>query len=262
MALSFKFSVVQASPDRRRGERVNVGVLVFLNDRVDFRVPELRKLKMLAGHGWDEIASAYGAQVATEFAREKNPDQLIKNISTMSKIFMPSDLGSAIVNTTDEYEDRVNSILNTLVVRPSLTKGEKQARINSEISKMLTAQQVLATKGQTIDDHKVVRGFVVSKDKELVADFAYRNGTLRVVATLEMRGTTAAHGKACEKGATLHFAREVFGSNTSTLAVYAVSPLDIKARSAEIDILKGFSNGNAFNWLDPSEQRTFRHLLY
>ena len=262
MALSFKFSILQAAPDPRRGERVNVGLVVFLKDKVDFRMPELRKLRALTGHGWDDIARAYGGQIEKGFADQRDPEALIKSVALLSETFVPSDLGELHLRSESEYEERIDSILASLIMKPTLSRGEKKARINSEISKMLQAQQVLAKRGQTIDDHVVVRSFVVSQEKSLVADFAYKNGSYRIVSTLDLRTSGAAHGKACERGATLHFARESLGSETKTLAVYAVDPLEIKTRSAEIDILKGFSGGNAFNWLNASEQQKFRHLLY
>lgn len=262
MAHSFKFSILQAIPDRRRGERVNVGVMVFLKDRIDFRMPELRKLRALTGHGWDEVAQAYGTLIEREYIDQKEPSKLIKNISALSETFAPSEVGVMVIDSESEYESRVDSILSSLIAKPSLSKRQRKAHINSEIAKTLEKQQVLARRNQTINDHVVVRSFVVDQTKDLVADFAYKNGLLKIVATLDMRTAGPSHGKACERGATLHFARELFGSATLPLAVYAVSPLELKSRSAEVDILKGFSSGNAFNWLDASEQRKFREMLY
>ena len=93
MALSFKFSILQAAPDPRRGERVNVGLVVFLKDKVDFRMPELRKLRALTGHGWDDIARAYGGQIEKGFADQRDPEALIKSVALLSETFVPSDLG-------------------------------------------------------------------------------------------------------------------------------------------------------------------------
>ena len=46
MAVTYKYSILQAVPDPRRGERVNVGVVVFLADRLDVRLHLLPSSKM------------------------------------------------------------------------------------------------------------------------------------------------------------------------------------------------------------------------
>ena len=263
MEKSFKFSVLQADPDRRRGERVNVGIVVFLEDRLDVRMPELRKLTMLTGHKWDEIAEAYATQLTKGFDRNRSAQELLSGISFVSQIFEASEVGTLTVHSDAEDQDRVNSILQHLVKKPSLTKADKQQKINSEISKMLKRAEVLATKGQTIDDHKVVKRFIISPDKEIVADFAYKGKKLKIVSTLDMRGYKSSHSKACEKGATLYFAKETFGKNNVTpLGVFAVNPLEEKQHSSEIEILRSFADGNAFNWLNATERQKFASALY
>src|SRR3546814_4918881 len=48
MAHIYKYTILQAVPDPRRGECVNVGVAVFLPDRVDVRFSDLAKVKAIA----------------------------------------------------------------------------------------------------------------------------------------------------------------------------------------------------------------------
>lgn len=262
MGQSFKFCILQASPDPRRGERINVGLAVFRSDNVDVRMPELRKLRALAGRDWNEAAGAYDVEINRLYADNRDIDGALSHAREMSKVFIPSDTGLFVINSASEYEERVNSIVDTLIAKVYQPRTERQPKINTEISHTLAAAEVLAKRKETIDDHKVVRNFVVSHDKELVADFAYKNGALRIVATLDMRSAGNFHGKACEKGATLHFARKAFGKTTRTLAVYAVPPVEAHAHSAEIGILQDFSEGGAFNWLDAGDQQKFRRLLY
>ena len=49
MAHIFNYSILTAIPDARRGERVNVGIVVFLAERLDIRFSDIAKLRALTG---------------------------------------------------------------------------------------------------------------------------------------------------------------------------------------------------------------------
>jgi len=76
-----------------------------------------------------------------------------------------------------------------------------------------------------------------------------------------MRYAKALHAKACEKGATLYFAQEAFGNECNPIGVYAVNPLEMDAHRSEIEIMRSFARGNAFNWLEASERGKFLTAL-
>lgn len=261
MAPSYKFSIIQARPSAIRGERVNVGLVVFGPNGLDVRLPEIRKLMHLTGHKWDDIASAYHAVLSKSSLPDL--DSLREKNAIRSDVFSLSSAGEIRASKYDEYEASVAKILNIYVDKPALTRKEKQQKINSEITAMLRKVGALADKGQTINDGKVIQKFVVSEDKEIVADFAYKANVLKVVSTLELRGLKAsAHSKACEKGATLYFAREKFGSTLKPFGVYAVDTAEIQAYRGEIEILTSFADGNAFNWMDAQDRQRFKAALY
>lgn len=261
MAQSFNFAILQAIPSRVRGERVNVGLVIATPDGIDLRVPELRKLHMLTGHEWKEIADAYHERLDAEWRRCADLVELRESLGASSEIFSLSEMGS-IAGRPEEYEDGIKAILGRYVDRPKLSRRERQQRINYEIARTLRNAGILSLKGQTIEDHKVVRQFVISNEKKLVADFAYKNGSMKVVSTLDLRIDRAAHAQACEKGAILYFAKEKFGSTLRPFAVYAARPDEAEARKPEIEILSGFADGNAFNWLDIEDRQRFSKAFY
>lgn len=261
MAQSFSFAVLQAVPDRVRAERVNVGLVVATPEGIDLRAPELRKLQMLTGHEWVDIAAAYHERLNAEWKQCKDLVELRDSLGAGSQIFSLSEMGSLDAKP-EEYEDGVNAILRKYVDRPKLSRGERQQRINYEIARSLRNAGVLYQKGQTIDDHKVVRQYVISGEKKLVADFAYKNGSMKVVSTLDLRTDRAAHAQACEKGTILYFAKEKFGPTLRPFGVYAARPEEAEAHKSEIEILTGFADGNAFNWLDIADRQRFSADFY
>ncbi|MGO8243468.1 hypothetical protein [Rhizobium johnstonii] len=264
MAHSYKFSVIQARPDAMRGERVNVGVAIATPDGLDVRLTELRKLLHVTGHKWDEIAEAYREALTKSNASLLLTDrESIKRDPMQSEVFVLGRPGEIHARSREEYEKAVRKILSTFVEKPSLSRKEKQQKINTEISAMLRQVGVLGERGQGLDEGKVIPKFVVSKDKEIVADFAYKPNGLKVVSTLELRGMpSGAHSKACEKGATLYFAKQRFGSDVKPLGVYAVTSEQLVMFKGEIEILTSFAEGNSFNWLDPTDRQKFKAALY
>lgn len=248
-----------------RGECVNVGLVVFGPTGTDVRMPEVRKLRHLTGHSWDGIADAYAAVMA-RLSQNNRGMEVVGRIGPpglRNEVFSLSKPGELVADTDEQYEAEVRRVLFHFVDRPVLSRKEKQKKINSEISSMLKQGGLLASRSDTIDDGKVVANFVVSEDKAMVADFAYKPNGLKIVSTLELRGlTTAAHGKACEKGATLFFAKERFGDTVRTFGVYAASESEVATHRSEIEILTGFADGNSFNWMVPSDRQKFRHALY
>ena len=145
---SFKFSVLQADPDRRRGERVNVGLSSFWKTGLTSGCRSSVSSPCLPGINGTMVAEAYATQLTKGFDRNRSAQELLSGISFVSQIFEASEVGNTTVHSDAEYEDKVNSILQHLVKKPSLTKADKQQKINSEISKMLKRAEVLATKGQ------------------------------------------------------------------------------------------------------------------
>jgi hypothetical protein len=99
MAPSYKFSVVQARPDRMRGERVNVGVIVRGPDGVDVRLPEIRKLSPLTGHHWDDVAAAFSKMIAETGEGEGS--------SIGSEVFAIGKPGDLTAANSQEYEAAV-----------------------------------------------------------------------------------------------------------------------------------------------------------
>lgn len=260
MAPSYKFSVIQARPDPQRGERVNVGIIVQGPDRLDTRFPELRKLKPLTGHAWEEIAKVYSENILSK--KDLSLDLAIAQNDLLSEVFTIGRPGSFLALNNSEYEDRVKSILEYFVLRPVLSKKEKTEKINSEIARALKSAGVYGQPGQSIDEGRVIPKFVVSDEKDIVADFAYRTSRLKIVSTLDLRTAKSLHGKACEKGATLYFAKEKFGPEMQPFGVYAVEPKDKSAKRSEIEILRSFADGNVFNWSDAQDRRRFNTALY
>lgn len=118
MAHIYKYAILMAIPDPRRGERVNVGIIVFLNDRIDVRFAELSKVHALAGGDWNAYAADVRRRLIDQYEANKQAEELIRTEPRFDPIFQASDLAWLSINSEKEYEARIREILTSLVLLP------------------------------------------------------------------------------------------------------------------------------------------------
>ena len=260
MEPSFKFSIIQASPDELRGETVNVGVVAETPGGVSVRFSEMRKLRALTGHGWDEIATVYEQRIV-EIASANGLAGLVEMRPPVSEIFKISALGT-IQAKPEDFERQLQQVLKAYVSRPKLSRAEKQDKINTELKKFFRSKEILAKPGDDMGDRKVHASFVVSQSKSIVADFALQAKNMRIAATLDFRRPVAVRAKVFEKGGTLWFAKNELGSSTELFGVYAASDESVEEHRAELAIFNDYAGGNTFNWLVAKDQQRFAQNFY
>jgi Protein of unknown function (DUF3037) len=91
MAHIFKYAILTAIPDARRGERVNVGIVVLLKDRIDVRFAELSKVSALTGGEWNSYASDVQKRLVSKFKSGVQAEESIRAHPQLDPIFHASD---------------------------------------------------------------------------------------------------------------------------------------------------------------------------
>ncbi len=253
----YKYAILTAIPNSRRGERVNVGVVVFLHDRVDVRFPGIGKIKALSHGAWEEYAQNVQRRLIEAYEGLDGLELFFDQFSISEPIVHLSEVSWFSTNSVSEYDDRINEILTALVMRPSAKKRSVAKRINTEISAIMRGHKILADDQAGIDQHKVVRDFYISKEEELKADFALRNGVIHVTATLDLRKSDSirAKGDAAIKALVLDQVEKKYGTDAQRIGVYAVSEKDAFFKP-HIEILKEYSNVT-FNWSDEDDRKKY-----
>lgn len=260
MEHTFEYAILMAEPDPRRGERVNVGLVVFLPDRIDVRFSDLAKVRALAAGDWAEYIKDANRRLMSLFLPDQQPHALMRRFSLLEPIIRFSDLGWFSIERPEQYEERVKSILATLVNRPKPGARPKSTRINTEIAREFRRTKVLARPDEGIGDHRVVRDFYVSEEEELKADFLVRNGIYHVTATLDLRRASNDISQATLKAVVLDKARQVFGAGSRRFGVYAAPPAVTETRP-HIAILRDYAD-ETFNWLDPDQRQAYTRAIY
>lgn len=188
MARTYRFSVLRVSPDLRRGETVNVGLIVFGSSRVDVRVlPSLAKVQAI--DGTVDVAQVYGlTETLPQFLRsfQTEPEQL-EALAELGFISASSP-GEFEAHDQDAYEAVVDDLMTRLVRPPRVKRAVlRESRLTSDIRHRLTSKHWLGRRIDDIDRHLVVPNFPVSEQLDLYADFAARNGAMHTVKVIDFR---------------------------------------------------------------------------
>lgn len=129
-----------------------------------------------------------------------------------------------------DFTPAIERVMQLLVrLQPITVRIERSAprasRLETQLRTWLRSAKLL---GRTMDElsrNRVVAQYPVSIEADVYADFAFKNGSLNVIETLDLRGvdhvTSALRNTAAFKSITLDMARDVVGENGKRLGVVA-----------------------------------------
>jgi hypothetical protein len=233
MAHSFKFAIVRFSPDDARDERLNIGVAVFSPSGLDIRCAKrVEKVRAISAATETETVNRLLSNLAglDDSIRSQTEDTSARH-SRLSKLgpISLSPLGEFIAETATDYDERIASILRSMVdIEPAWRiHREKRSKLFTQVKRQFKLERVMAKKDEDLSSHRVVRSFEL--DDGLVADFVLRNGAMHVVETVDASSSEESPRKAVAEvgiaALVLERARMKFGkTQTKGRLVYAASP--------------------------------------
>lgn len=225
MARSYKYSVLRVVPDARRGECVNIGLVVFTDRGVDVRIlPSLAKVTALNGEV--DLATLRElprvlAEWTTGVSEVESAHALLCNLG----IATVSALGSVEVRSESEYERTVSRLMRTLVNPVTAPRQPYGTRIKTELRSKFRRSNLLGDKSSAIAEHLIVEDYPIDESEGLFADFAMKNGAYHVTETADFRAPSISQpgllGRASLAAIKLDKAKQSFGPSTKRYVVYA-----------------------------------------
>lgn len=257
----YPFSILRATPDLRRGETVNIGIVVFLPDRLDVRLlPNLHKVRAIDPRVDIARLEALPEEldaICRHAGEAEHRHALLTGLGTIAV----SDLGY-IKCLADDYEHEITAVERDLITPPS---RQRQPSSGSRLVRTMKTQfghmHLLAAKAGDIDQHKVVAHFPVAAEQNLYADFMIRNSQWHITETLDLRVKpesvrTAKFKQACEKAVTLDQACNHLDGKVSPVVVIAADDETLEIAQQHINLLSNYTD-RIYNYLDADERAAY-----
>lgn len=259
MASTHHYAILRVVPDPTRGERVNVGIVVFLEDRMDIRIsPSLHKVRVLDPRV--DIDNLYNlpATLNEAVAPDSSVEERHRFLRSIGLVEL-TELGWFRVDQHDDYEKQIERIINNVVKTPSRprTNIPRATRLETSVKNMFKARGLLGKSLSDIENHQVVYKYPVDLDENLYADFALRNGHWHITETLDLRGDakkkkTDKLKLTALKAITLDRAMKKLEGTPVPLVVYAADADAEDAISPHINLISDYTE-RAYNFLDPKD---------
>ncbi len=104
----FSFAILKATPDPRRGERVNVGIVVFKPDGLDIRIPEVGKLRALHDGDWSDYLEHVRTQLVRLFSPGDEPARFLHRASVFEDVVRFTDVASFSIDEPNSIRGEDN----------------------------------------------------------------------------------------------------------------------------------------------------------
>jgi hypothetical protein len=258
MAHSFKYAILQAVPDARRGERANIGVVAFAKDGLDVRVLATRKLSALTARSWDTDIKGFVEIIKALDDPKLPPHERVQQLHSIEGTFSLSQAGWFEAVNEQEFESAMREIAKTLVARPRRARRVDGSSVVSEISAELRKAKVLASREDSIESGLVFRGYNVGNG--LQADFAQQNSQFHVAAVLDLRANNPQLAQAALKSIVLDQAEERF-ENVHKVGVYSAAKERLPELHDNLAILKPYAD-DVYNWEDEHDRTHLTRMFY
>ncbi|WP_294358447.1 hypothetical protein [uncultured Sphingomonas sp.] len=233
MATWYKYAIARLAAHPARDERLNVGLVVFAEGRVDARpARNLEKIKAIS-YAIDPSRIRESFNALTNFGSPGSleemspPEDLIAELAFLTP-FHFSALGQFEAHSHSSYEESVKAILGTLVEpEPAPIKRQvRRSKLLTSIKSALRQEGVLARRGEDLTAHRVVAGWPLAEG--LSADLVLQNGAMHVFETIDADSTDVSKRKVISEigisALVLEQARMLYGeASTKSRLVYTAS---------------------------------------
>lgn len=231
----YKYSVIQLAAHPSRSERLNLGLAIFDNQKLQIHVARnLDKLKALsAAINLDDVrAAALRLAEIDTFTIKQGVLDVSSRLNEL-RMLSPmefSPLGQFSAPDQAAFENAVRLLLAKLVEpEPAPAKPAKQrsGSLRDDIRHALRARRILARKGESLDTHRVIEDHVFAEG--LSADLLLKNGAMHVMeivdASISETPVKRAVANIAVSALVFEQARMTFGDEkTSSKLIYHASP--------------------------------------
>lgn len=266
--MKFEYSVIKYTPDPRRGEIVNIGLVIFGNTpagQMDVRMlHSAAKIRMLDGLTATESIDSLKSAIEEISQFGKNPEEIHNIFNSFGKSSgYLGNIGYFVIDDENQYEKRVSNLFNELV-RPFATRenSPRTSRIHTIIKNKFQSLELLGKDSDDLSRHKVVYNYLISNKTGVTADFLLKNGRYHITEAIDfnVNDISAKFKETSLKVMAFMEGRKSLGQETASYFVYNVSKEKEDRFLSHLNLVDGYSD-RMFNLSSKTEKDDYFSLM-
>lgn len=249
--MKLDYDLLIAETPLPRQERINIGLLIWHDGLPEIRADVSERRLAALDPNWPRLPifrALIDGTLQDSLRRHLGAiDDMAARRAMLDFLLTPMKAvcGGELFDTEGDFEPAIERALRALVtlpeptVKPARTKP-RGSRLDTQLRAWLRGAKLMGRHMDDLSKGRVVAQFPVSVEADVYADFAFKNGALNVIETLDLRGadhvTPALRNMAAYKSLTLDMAREAVGEDGRRLGVIAAG--DYQAMRSAVRIFE------------------------
>tara|TARA_R110001583_G_scaffold188684_1_gene351030 strand:+ start:8203 stop:9030 length:828 start_codon:yes stop_codon:yes gene_type:complete len=260
----FDYSLIKYIPDPKRGETINIGIVIYRQSGADVRLlNNVAKVRMFDGSTSASELSRLDGSIMKICGYDKTSEEQFNTLKAFGTGIRVSDISSFSVSHIGEYDGYVSGLFNNLVKPFSSRQPVKtNSRFFTRIKNDFKRQNILAKSDSEINEHKIVPHFVIDSKAGLEADFMLKNGKYHMSELIDFNvvDTQLKFRETSLKTMTFITGRRVLGDNMGSYFVYHASASKDKEIVPHLNLADDNSD-KMFNLYSQDEKASYYQLL-
>jgi len=243
---TFKYSIIKYMPDPKRGEIINVGLVVFKADTLDVRVINASaKLRMLDGSASIEDIENLKSSIEQISELSGSVDRSLSMLKSFRSPSYLSETAEFIIDDDKQYEQRVRNLFN-LLIKPysAKEKATRTPRILSHLKDKFESMDLLAKSTDDLSRHKMVYNYPLNEKSGFNADFILKNGKYHITEAIDfnVNDLNSKFKETSVKVMTFMEGRKALGEKTGSYFVYTASSSVEKEITSHLNMASDYSD--------------------
>ena len=263
--ITFKYAIIKYMPDPKRGEVINVGLVIFNDSKVDIRtLSASAKARMLDGASDSADLDSLRSGLESMAGWASSAEQAAQYISTFegSSTYL-SSVDVFVIDDLNQYERRVINLFNDLV-KPfsSKERAPRNSRLSTYLKNTFERMDILGKDSDDLSKHKIIHNYQLSDKTGFSADFLLKNGRFHITEAIDfnVNDTSAKFKETTMKVMTFMEGRKTLGDDSARYFVYSASLEKEKEVVAHLNLAEEYSD-RLFNVESKEEKSQYFSLI-
>lgn len=258
---TYYYSLIKCTPDMKRQETINIGVVVFHNARLDVRLLQsASKLQLFATDAINDALNDIEERYNFFSKHADTPEEKHSALSMFNDgMIRLGGLGFFMATTNTAYESVLRRLLTTLVEPQKIGKSTHKPQFSTKLKTEFEKLNLLGNSDEDIAKHKVIANFMLDETADIKAEFMLKNGVYHLTETVDFNTQQSLPDKrrqTTDKLWTYSHAEKVLKDSVERYFVYSASVKNESRARPLIDLVIG-NNTHIFNWESMDDRKQY-----